>query len=301
MQRVLISGTSSFLGAAIARLLSGRGEDVHALIRDNTARDRLPGEIPESNLHLMDGTAESLAAAIERAAPDITYHLAGMYLRQPELGQVVPMVQSNFQFGVQLAESLAQRLKPVRLVNFGTYSQFYNFATPRPLDLYSALKQAYDALLDYYAEAFDFQNLSLILYDSYGIGDWRKKIVSALKEAVKNQAALPLSDPEVVIDLIHNEDAAAAAIHAADGLCAAPPKFSGRQYAVSGERLKLGELVALFEEIAGQRIEAQWGAYPLPERRIMEPWEGPPLPGWSPAIPLRSGLAELIASDGNGA
>jgi nucleoside-diphosphate-sugar epimerase len=298
MHRVLIAGSSSFLGGMIARKLVTRGDDVHALIRDKTPRDRLPLEIPESNLHLTDGTSEALVAAIERASPDITYHLTGMYLRQPGTSQIVPMVESNFQFGIQLAEALCQRQKPVRMVNFCTYSQYYNAATPRPLDLYSALKQAYVGMLDYYTEAFDFKALSLILYDSYGIGDWRKKLIFALLEAVKNKTVLRLTDPEIVLDLIHIEDAADAAIHAADGLCTALAEFSNHaSYGISGTRLTLGELVALFEDIAGYKINAQWGAYPLPERRIMEPWVGPSLPNWSAKIPLRDGLAELIETE----
>jgi len=297
MQRVLIAGCSSLLGGTIARTLIARGDDVHALIRDSTPRDRLPNEIPSSNLHLTDGTTESLMVAVEQAAPNITYHLTGLYLRQPEISEVIPVVQSNFQYGIQLAEALCRSSKPVKLVNLGTYSQYYNSVTPQPLDLYSALKQAYVGMLDYYRKGFDFHALSLIQYDSYGIGDSRKKLIFALRQAVKNKTVLPLSDPDIVMDLIHIKDAAAAVIHAADGLSGSPTDFSGRTYGVSGQRLMLGELVALFGEIAGHPIETQWGAYPLPERRIMVPWDGPSLPGWAAKIPLREGLSELIDAD----
>ena len=61
-----------------------------------------------------------------------------------------------------------------------------------------------------------------------------------------------------------------------------------------GERILTSELIALFEELAGKTIEKQWGAFSLPDRKILEPWSGPVLPGWEPHIGIRQGVKEMI-------
>ncbi len=293
MSRILITGASSYLGAVLARQLIDRGDEVHVTVRSGTGPDRLDARIPDAHRHLVDGTTEQVFAAVDAARPDCVYHLVSLYLRSADVTQVRPMLDANIDFGVQLCEALAKRGAPVRFVTFGTYSQFYRTDPPRPLDLYSALKTAFAEVLAYYADAHAFEVVSLTIYDSYGPGDWRTKIVKVLADAARSGNAVPLSDPEIEIDLTHIDDVARAALTAAD-VAISPGDVAA--YAVSGERMTLRELVRMVEQVSGRSLDAKWGSYPLPERRIMQPVKGTPLPGWRPRIALADGLAAYFGS-----
>jgi nucleoside-diphosphate-sugar epimerase len=298
MHQVLLTGASSLLGNALARQLSAAGYEVHLLIRQQTDVSKLPKFVPEDRRHVIDGGHATVVEAIHRSNPDCVFHLAGWYLRQPEIGEVDPLIDANLRLGIQLLEGMRTLSRSPVLINFGTYSQYYDFTGPRPLDLYSALKQAFAGLLDFYKDAYGLRYMSLILYDTYGPGDRRLKLVNALKQAVLEGTPLPLSDPDIVMDIIHIDDAAAAAVHAAESLLSGSTDLDGGVFSVSGERLSIRDLVEVFCEVAGTKIDAQWGTYPLPERRIMEPYLGEILPGWRPKIALRSGLVALLGTSG---
>ncbi len=298
MPPVLLTGASSFLGNVLANRLMADGYEVHFLVRQQTDQARLPQNIPEARHHVIDGHHETIVEAVRTVAPACVFHLAGWYLRTPEDGTVDPLIDANLRLGIQLLESMSTLARRPVLVNFGTYSQYYNADKPRPLDLYSALKQAFNGVLAYYKDAFGLQYTSLILYDTYGPGDWRPKIVNALQRSVSEGAPLALSDPNIIMDLIHIDDVAGAAVHAAESLLSGSTDLDGRVYCVSGERLSIRDLVEVFCEVAETKIDAQWGTYPLPERRVMEPYRGEILPGWRPKIALRSGFADLLGVSG---
>ena len=185
------------------------------------------------------------------------------------------------------------------VVNAGTHTQYYAANVGRPLDLYSQSKLAFQDALAYYADAYDLRHLTLILFDTYGPEDWRVKLPNAIAEAMRTNTKLSLPQEDVLMDLVHVADAAAAFVCAARLLESDPASVAGRHFAVSsGRRLRLSELVRLFEVAAKKQVALQWGHYKLPKRRIDVPWDGPRLPGWSPAVRLEDGIREFLAVRG---
>ncbi len=294
MRRILVTGASSFLGTILVRRLIERGDNVHVIVRAGTDPARIDSRIPQANRHLVSEDAASVFAAVQQAQPTTVFHLASLYLRSARETDVVPLVRANIEFGVLLCEAINRLQNPVHFVNFGTYSQFYSENPQRALDLYSALKTAFAQLLDYYADAHGLRFASLTLYDSYGPGDWRQKIVRVLCDALAKDDRIGLSDQNIIIDLTHIEDVADAALQMASLLETDAVNMTGKQFAVSGERLSLFDLVQLIERISGREIAADWGAYPLPARRILAPVILPAVPGWRPKIDLKTGLSTLI-------
>lgn len=293
MAKLLVTGGAGFIGSVLVRQLIDRGDEVHITVRPGTNPDRLDTRVPKAHRHLIDGTTDSVFSAVDAARPEYVYHLASLYLRSADVSQVTPLLEANINFGVQLCEALAKRGAPVRFVTFGTYSQFYRTDPPRPLDLYSALKTAFAEVLAYYADAHAFDVVTLTIYDSYGLGDWRTKIVKVLAEATRSGNPVPLSDPGIEIDLTHIEDVARAALIAAD---VAVSQGDVAAFAVSGERMTLQDLVHMVEQASGRSLDARWGSYELPKRRIMQPVTGKALPGWRPQIALAEGLASYFRS-----
>ena len=294
MRRILMTGASSFLGNHVARKLIARDYEVHLLTRERTDPKKLPASIPRKQRHLINNNYRTVEIAVKSVNPDAIFHLAGQYIREPLNSQIDDLVDSNFRFGVNLLEALSKLDQPKSVVNIGTYSQYFDSQIAQPLDLYSALKQAFCTLLDHYEEAHKISCTTLIIYDSYGPDDWRNKIINALKNAISGDTPLPLSMPDIIIDITHIEDVANAVIHSWEYLLAGKLRDDGRVYCVSGERLTMGALVKLFEELTSKKIAVQWGKYRLPERKIIEPFVGKKLPGWQPLIPLKSGLRDLI-------
>ena len=299
MQKVFLTGASSFLGRSLGERLLDTGYDLHVLARDSTDLARLPSGLRSENLHIYDGSTGSMVSALNSSRPDLIFHLASLYLRDTSVDTVEPLVRSNLLVGIQLMEAIRHAQIVASIVNFGTYTQYYQRQGEiEPLNVYAALKNAFADILDLYAEEFGLRHLHLILYDSYGAGDWREKLLPALKQGFKSETALRLSDPNLVIDLTHIDDVVSAAVLAGEVLGTdAPSHLSKCVYSISGDRLSLSELVTKVEEITGCTLSVEWHAYPLPNKRINVPWLGSRLPNWKPAISLEEGLKSYLVDD----
>ena len=185
--------------------------------------------------------------------------------------------------------------KVTALINTGTSWQNSSGDSYDPVNLYAATKQAFEDILSYYTRAAGIEALTLRLFDSYGPGDKRRKILRLLLECLRTGEPLAMSPGEQVLDLVHVDDICRAFLRAAELL---PEKPATRVYAVSGgQRRTLRQVVATLEEAAGRRIPVQFGAVPYRKREVMNPWVGPLLPGWEPQVDLLTGFKKLLASE----
>lgn len=294
MATILVTGATGFVGRHVCAGLAVDGHAVHAVLRDASDDSMLPDAVRR---HRHDGSTESMHALVGAARPDAAIHLASLFRAEHKPEEIAAMVEANILFGTQLADALTAH-GCTRLVNTGTAWQHYEGRAYDPVCLYAATKQAFESVLEFYANARGLSIVTLKLFDTYGPDDPRGKLVSALIEAARDGRSLDLSPGEQQIDLVHIADVVdayrAALRRLLDGGSAAPETFS----VSSGSPVSLRELVAIVEQACGGRIEARWGARAYRDREVMVPWSGgKTLPGWRPRIGLREGLKQLAASD----
>lgn len=289
LTRVLLTGAGGFVGGHLARHLQGRGVDVAALAHAAGAGPR-----PALPHHAYDGTLDSARRALAAVRPQVVVHLASLFVAEHRPEQLDALVDGNIRFGLHLLE--AMRLEGVsRLVNAGTSWQHFGDAAYEPVNLYAATKQAFEDLVDHYVSACGFAAVTLKLFDTYGPGDRRGKIVSLLIQALREGRTLELSPGDQRLDLTHVEDVCAGIEAAA--LRVLPPERAGHERfgLGSGHTVSLRELARLLEVLAGRPLDVRWGARPYRAREVMRPPRYlPPLPGWHARVPLRRGLEALL-------
>ena len=289
--RIVVTGASGFIGSALVSHLRALSADVHVIARQHSDASALP---PTVSIHRHDGSTGDLVTALQRIQPDIVVHLASLFLADHTPEQVSDLVASNLAFGCQLLE--AARLAHVRrIVNTGTCWQHFETEAVRPVNLYAATKQAFEALLDYYHDAYDISQITLKLCDTYGPGDRRRKLINILLEAAFSGNKLDMSPGEQILDLTYIDDIVLAYERAIALLMSAETKFSGK-FLISGSRHSLQEVASIVEEVTGRQIDRTFGARPYRRREVMIPASGVEsrLPGWAPVFGLRAGLAQML-------
>lgn len=288
-RRALVTGASGYIGSHLARRLIADGWDVHVLLRHDSRDALLDAAREHLVVHRIGGDTAGIVEAVRRAAPDVVFHLAAAFMAEHVPGDVAPLVQSNLLFGTQLLE--AMHANGVRLfINTGTAWQHYGNRDYDPVNLYAATKQAFEAILTYYVSAHGFAATTLVLFDTYGPDDPRPKLMRALWQAAARGAPLAMTSGEQVLDLVFVDDVVEAFLAAERSLRAGPPGLF--RYGVSsGAPLRLRDLVACFEAVAGLPLDIRWGARPDRARDPFTLWTGfVPPPGWRPRVGLTDGL-----------
>lgn len=294
---MLLTGGTGFIGAELAVFLYRNHHQIHVLVRPSSDVARLRRLCPDAILHVHQGGLDSLRGILRSATPGVVFHLASCFVAEHTPADVGRLVDSNVAFGAHLLE--AMRLEGCgRLINTGTSWQHFHSAGYRPASLYAATKQAFEDVVEFYVDAYELRAITLKLFDTYGPGDTRRKLIPLLVNAAREGRSLGMSPGEQSIDLVHVADVVRA-FHRAGNRVSGPGQGHEIFAVSSGAPVTLRDLVALFERLLGRSMDVEFGARPYRDREVMEPWSGGRgVPGWRPEIDLESGLGRLLSPGG---
>ena len=279
-RRALITGVTGFIGGRLAARLLSDGWIVDALVRPSSDTTAF-SSADDVRFHVAED-GQDLTPVFAETRPDVVFHLASLYLADHRSDQVKGLISSNVLFPTLLAEAMTAT-GVTRLVNTGTAWQQFEGEQYRPVNLYAATKQAAEDLLAYYADAHTLSVVTLRLYDTYGDGDQRRKLVQILIDSANQGKALVMSPGDQVVDLTHVDDVVAGFLMAADRLMKSDVPLS-EIYLLSGERLTVKDLAALVAQATKRPVQAEFGGRSYRKREVMNPTSvgDRALPGWKP-------------------
>ncbi len=300
-KKVLITGATGYLGGFVLQASQNTDWEPFLLVRSISAQ---PVSFYSSDARtptfINAKKGAGLVKQIIKVAPDAIIHLAayGRYNHKSE--DITPMLDANLYLGTCLLEAcyllMEQDGRPRPFVYCGSYWQnAFSKQKPSPNSLYAATKNAFDAIVNHYANNCDVPTLGLKLYDIYGPHDKRKRIVNLILDSLSAEKAQPMSGGMQKLSLLSVHDAVDAIFKGlADlELC----KAMEGTYGVPGsETYTLQEIAKIAETITGKSANINWGVYPYREKEIFEPVVLPSLPEWHPKVSLREGLIEMITA-----
>jgi nucleoside-diphosphate-sugar epimerase len=292
--RVLVTGSTGYIGSQLTTQLAINGYDTHIIIRPQSDLSPLKNILSTLTVHCCNGTTENMIEILQKANPDIVFHLASSVIVNHSPAEIEPLIGSNILFGCQLVEAMIKQ-GCYHLINTGTSWQHFNQSDYSPVNLYASTKEAFEAILTYYTETSSLKVTTLKLFDTYGPNDSRSKIIPLLQKAFNEQKELAMSKGEQLIDLVYIDDVVNAYMIAAErhfkGQCGKKEEF-----AISSENpIPLKEIVRTYEELMGKTLPILWGKRPYRIREVMIPWNrGVKLPNWHPKFDLKAGMTKVL-------
>ncbi|RZJ47483.1 MAG: NAD(P)-dependent oxidoreductase [Brevundimonas sp.] len=283
----LITGATGFIGGALTRRLLADGWTAHAILRPDSVLDI---EHPALTAHRLNSAAE-IAPVVNETRPDCVFHLASLFLAEHQPSQINALVESNVTFGVHLAEAAASA-GVAAFINTGTAWQHFEQRPYEPTNLYAATKQAFEDILRYYHSAHGLPCVTLRLYDTYGVGDKRRKLMQILIDTAQSGAVIEMSPGDQIVDLSHVDDIVSAFLLAAQRTRESQTPL-WESFLLSGERYSVKALVEVVAQALDKPIAASFGGRPYRAREVMEPIAATEqLPGWTRQTDIRSYLRQ---------
>jgi nucleoside-diphosphate-sugar epimerase len=298
--KVLVTGATGFVGAALVRRLVEQGKEVHIFRRRESALWRIHDLLDKLISHEVDLRD---AAAVERSVanirPTIIYHLAtyGGFADQRDTAAIIA---ANFLGTVHLLRA-CEKVGFDCFVNTGSSSEYGIKAAPmresdttEPLGDYGVAKAAATLFCRSEAMQQGLPVVTLRLFSPYGPWDDPKRFISYVIKSLLRGDAPRLSSPDSVRDYIYIDDVVDLYLKVGKA-----PQCAGEIINVgSGVQSSLGEVVSLVNEIIGNGITPIWGTVPSqraePQSWVADINKAKLLLGWEPATPLRAGLRQTV-------
>jgi len=300
MKKILITGVSGFLGGAIFdRLNNLPGFDVYGTVRnrdDNSLNPQI----------LSPKTYDDFEKIFKTISFDFVVHVATYFHAQHQSKDIEQMIDSVITMPSLLIEAMIKTRSSAFFINTGTSWQHYQSEGNKsdnkynPVCLHSSLKEAFEKIINYYQESYGIKVCTLKLFDTYGKGDKRKKIINLLVDAICMGNELELSPGSQLIDLVHINDVVDCYLDLLNRIDMHLP--INEYYMVSsGVEITLRELAAnVAKALQKDTKKLNWGKRPYREREVMFNWRGSTiLPGWKPSIIFNEAIIEIAKERGH--
>lgn len=293
----VITGATGYIGSHLLRYLLKQEWEIHIIAQPEFGYSNI--EDVKDQIHIIEYeyNINDLALFFQRVNPEVVFHLASAVITNYKPEQIPCLIQSNIQFGTEVLE--AMKTSQTRLfINTGSYWQNYNSDIYNPVDLYAATKEAFEKMLQFYVDAYDYRVITLRLFDVYGEDDKRPKLLNILKSIAGTDKSLDVSPGEQLLDMVHISDVCHAFLKTFENL-EEDKSLKNEVWGVyTGDQLKLKSIAALFEKTIGKKICVNWGKKCYKKREIMKPIESyQKVPGWNAEINIGMGLARLSDKD----
>lgn len=276
--RVLLTGANGFLGRHLKRGLETRGADVQVL----------------SYRPLVSG--ERICNAVQHFQPEAIFNAGASQAGGDDPKALEELLASNIWLPAVLAWAVRSHAPACALICFGSSWQHGSCGELSPLNAYAASKSAGECMLDHYA-IDGVRMASLRLYDTYGPGDNRNKLVNLLADSLLERSALDITRGDQLIDLVHVDDVVRVAIATAKALLASDVGTQFRYALRSDKPRQVINVLELMMDLCGLDA-APWieiGARPYRPRERFELFSRTEAPPYETARrDLRSGLADLL-------
>lgn len=291
MKKILITGATGFVGQHLVRQLAASKEyDLYCVVRDiEKAKKVLP-------LGVRSVKADELAQ-VSSLGVEYVVHLASCLTSRDDTEAMREIIDVNIKFSTELLDAL-KCVKFLKFINLGSFAQYKtNPGISEPAYLYTATKQAFHPILDYYAANGEWDYVHLIPYTIYGGINNQKKLIDYVKESLDAKEPVAMSPGYQVSDFIHINDVVDCIRFFIDN----PQKWEGQHGEIyhlgTGRGTSIRELADLFERLTQKKCKIKWGGLPYRKRDIMHAVApiGKLLDlGWQAKIKLENGLVDTL-------
>ncbi len=285
MKNILITGSSGFLGKHICINLSKKN---NIFTFDRKIQKK---KIKNIKSYLYPKSIKDYVAFFKKYKIDIIIHNAGYFVKEHKTSDINKLIDVDIKKTLYLFE--ASKLAKVKnIISFGSYWQFYSLKSKfSPANLYACTKQTIFTIAQHYLNNDKISHLQLIIFDTYGKNDVRKKIINILLK-VNKKKKLIINNPNIKMYPLYIEDVCRAVNHSVKFMFKQKKPFN-KQFSIrSSKSIKVFELVNKISKLRGINLN-DFITYGKKINNKVFNGKIIRLPFWKPKYGLNEGLSKL--------
>lgn len=199
VEKILITGSSGFLGYQILEFLLKKGFYVTDLIRKNNQKLNLLRRKYKKNYNsvLIDKGFEK---KIYSNKYKFLIHLATFYKSKYDKDEIHNVIESNINFPIKILKNINK--KELTFINFGSMME-YNGNLKSPKNIYATSKIFFEQS----SEFFNIKNqFNIKIPETFSLYDTRKKIIPALIDSIKRRKTFKIIGKNLTLNFVTIEN-----------------------------------------------------------------------------------------------
>ena len=269
MKNILLTGSTGFIGSELLKYLSNYNK-VYI-----TVRKKYKINLNNKNINkIYFNSYKNLSYNIKKLKIDTVVHCATHYVKDHNFEDIKELSESNILFGNIILENL-KIMRVKKFVNFSTVWENYDGKKDNYYNLYSAYKAGFGKIISFYKkENKNIKFLNLVISDTFGVRDKRKKLVNLLKTNYKRNLVTKVISKNLYINLLNVKD-----IVNAIGLILKKNHKSDTYILKNKHNFKIYDIIKKIDKYSQKKIKIKWLSNKIIKEKI---YKFKTLKGWKP-------------------
>ena len=204
-KKILITGSTGFVGSNIIKLLLKENVYIYDILRDKNKKNKKILELNKNKnyLPIFYKKFDELKKKLKKVKIDTVINCATYYTKENDIENIENLIKTNITFCSIILEILKSKIK--KFINFGSmmeYSQGNNFS---PENFYAVTKYSFQKIEEFYKLRNNIKFYDLKLYETYGDNDERKKIIPTIIKNYSQNKITKIISKNLKMNFVHIE------------------------------------------------------------------------------------------------
>ena len=200
MNKILLTGSTGFIGSQLLKNFTLNNK-VYVIIRKKSYNSKNKNII---NIPFKD--FDKLNKDLKKIKVDTVIHCATHYVKNHQYNDLKKLSESNILLGNIILENL-QKMNVKKFINFSTVWTHYDGKEGNFFNLYSVYKENFNNIINYYSKSLKkIKFFNLVISDTFGKGDKRKKLINILKKNYKKNKSTSIISKNLSMNLLNVSD-----------------------------------------------------------------------------------------------
>ena len=202
MEKILLTGGTGFIGSNLLNKIS----DFYKVVVI-TRKKPVAKKFYKKNIILLNfNNYEQLNQKLKKIKINTVIHCATHYVKKHSYTDILKLVNANILLGNIILENL-EIMKVKKFINFSTVWQDPKNTNGKYTNLYSAYKRSFSEIVEFYKQSLkNIKFFEMLISDTFGNNDKRKKLISVLKYNYQNNKPTHIISKNLFINLINVKD-----------------------------------------------------------------------------------------------